>query len=81
MADWHTCDTTHCRAGWAIHLAGDAGRTLEERVGPSTAGALIYLRSGAERVPDFHCSDEAARADIVACAEAERVAEAASGSA
>ena len=26
MGKWHTCDTTHCRAGWAITVAGDAGR-------------------------------------------------------
>lgn len=31
MSQWHspTCATTHCRAGWSITLAGDAGRALE----------------------------------------------------
>lgn len=22
MQDWHTCGTTHCIAGWAVHLVG-----------------------------------------------------------
>ena len=28
MSAWHTCDTTHCRAGWVVHLAGEAGKAL-----------------------------------------------------
>src|SRR5689334_12019206 len=31
MKAWHSCDTTHCRAGWVIHLAGKAGYELEQR--------------------------------------------------
>lgn len=23
MGEWHTCETTHCIAGWATHLAGE----------------------------------------------------------
>src|SRR5262245_38440110 len=42
MKEWHTCETTHCRYGWAITLAGDAGRVLEGEVGPLTAGARVY---------------------------------------
>jgi hypothetical protein len=50
MRSWHGrsnnwCGTTHCRAGWAIALAGDPGRELELAVGPSIAGAMIYLAS------------------------------------
>lgn len=51
MDAWH-CGTSHCRAGWAIHEAGDAGYALEAQVGPALAGALIYLASG-EAIPDF----------------------------
>ena len=29
MNDWHTCETTHCRAGWVVTLAGQAGKELE----------------------------------------------------
>ena len=28
MGQWHSCETTHCRAGWAIHLTGEAGKVL-----------------------------------------------------
>lgn len=63
MSAWHTCETTHCRAGWAIHLAGAAGAELERRLGPAAAGALIYHRS-CGYVPNFYTSDEEALADI-----------------
>jgi hypothetical protein len=68
MADWHTCDTTHCRAGWAIHLH-PAGKTLESIFGPSAAGALIYNACSVREVtPDWHASDDDAMADIRECA-------------
>jgi uncharacterized protein YjbI with pentapeptide repeats len=64
MAHWHVCETTHCRAGWAIHLSGPAGYTLEEQCGPALAGALIYVRNGAERVPEFITTNKLALADL-----------------
>jgi hypothetical protein len=67
MDTWHTCETTHCRAGWAVVLAGDAGHKLEEKIGTAAAGALIYHRSTG-RVPNFFANNEDALADIVACA-------------
>ena len=70
MGSWHTCDTTHCRAGWAIVLAGEAGTTLERKVGPAAAGALIYHASTGH-VPNFYADDDAARADIVRRANGE----------
>jgi hypothetical protein len=69
MDTWHTCWSTHCRAGWAIHLAGAAGYALGELVGSETAGALIYAASTGDPVPDFYASDVEALADIRACAE------------
>jgi len=63
MDSWHTCKTTHCRAGWAITLAGDAGAKLEERYGPEDAGRRIYLVS-VGHVPDFFASNQAALDDI-----------------
>ncbi|HEX4334727.1 MAG TPA: pentapeptide repeat-containing protein [Polyangiaceae bacterium] len=45
MSQWHSCETTHCRAGWAITLAGDAGRKLEAERGPAMAGHMIYMAS------------------------------------
>ena len=46
MNAWHRCETTHCRAGWAVHLAGDAGYLLEDRVGTLFAAMQIYRVSG-----------------------------------
>ena len=74
MSDWHSdCGTSHCRAGLVIHLAGEAGSTLENEVGPAAAGALIYLASDPQmtRVPDFYCSNEAALEDMQLMAESE----------
>jgi hypothetical protein len=67
MGNWHTCETTHCRAGWAVVLAGDVGHKLEAKIGTAAAGALIYHRSTG-RIPDFFTSNKDALADIIACA-------------
>ncbi len=69
MGGWHTCQTTHCRAGWAIHLAGEAGYKLEAEVGPQRAGTMIY-RASTGRVPHFFATTERALEDIKACAAA-----------
>ncbi len=45
MSDWHTCDTTHCRAGWVVTLAGELGKALEKKVGTPVAAHLIYRKS------------------------------------
>jgi hypothetical protein len=69
MDAWHKCETTHCRAGWAIMLAGSAGRTLELMYGSEAAGNLIYAASRpGMRQPHFRASNEDALADIKACA-------------
>jgi hypothetical protein len=68
MGLWHSCETTHCRAGWAITYGGEAGRKLEEEVGPEMAGRLIYEASTGRPAPDFYASNEAAAADIRRCA-------------
>lgn len=67
MQTWHDseCGTTHCRAGWAIHLAGKAGYDLEKQFGPDAAGSMIYAVSRPDkRVPNFYADDEAAMADL-----------------
>ena len=76
MGSWHgSCGTTHCRAGWIISLAGDAGRAMEWCLGTPAAAALIYLRSDPklECVPDFYACNETALADMKQLAEAERL--------
>ncbi len=40
MGTWHTCDTTHCIAGWACHLA-KGGKELEEKHGAEVAGLML----------------------------------------
>jgi hypothetical protein len=67
MGSWHSCDTTHCRAGWAVHLAGPAGYALEKKYGPQIAGRMIY-RASVGRVPWFFASNEQAIEDLRTCA-------------
>ena len=67
MGSWHSCETTHCRAGWAIHLAGEAGKALEDEYGSQRAGWMIY-RASTGRVPHFFATNERALEDIKQCA-------------
>ena len=72
MHTWHTCETTHCRAGWAIQLSGVEGKRLENQVGSCAAGALIFAASYPDqRVPDFYANNKDAMADIERCAKEE----------
>jgi hypothetical protein len=72
MNNWHSCDTTHCRAGWVIHLAGEAGYALEKRFDPVCAAMRIYEASGFDISPcRFFDSNEAALADMKKLAEEE----------
>jgi hypothetical protein len=41
MSTWHACETTHCLAGWAVHLSGSAGYALESITSTSVAGAML----------------------------------------
>ena len=67
MSDWHTCATTHCRAGWIVALAGDAGKALEKYHNTPLAAQLIYKASGSPINPcRFFDSDEDTLADIKA---------------
>ena len=72
-AGWHTCGTTHCRAGWVVALAGDKGKALEDKIGTPAAATLIYLASDPtlEKLPDFYCSNDAALADMARLAGVE----------
>lgn len=65
MSEWHTCETTHCRAGWVTTLAGEAGRKLEEATSPLFAAQQIYKASGYEISPvRFFDGDVDAMADM-----------------
>jgi len=41
MGAWHTCDTTHCRAGWVTMIAGKEGKELEEKTSTQFAAMQI----------------------------------------
>jgi hypothetical protein len=72
MGSWHTCGTTHCRGGWVVEKAGDAGRKLEAFHNTDLAARLIYKASGFDINPArFHDSNEDAMADMKRLAEAE----------
>jgi hypothetical protein len=59
MGVWHTCETTHCIAGWAVHLAGDEGKALEAEHGTHLAGLSLL---GHEAAAHFFDNNEAATA-------------------
>ena len=64
MGNWH-CGTTHCRAGWVVTLAGEPGKTLEDRFNTELAAMLIYRESGSPINPGrFYDSNDAALADM-----------------
>ena len=68
MSAWH-CGTTHCRGGWAITHAGEAGAALEKAVGEEVAARLIYEASTGRVAPNFWARNDDALADIKRCAE------------
>ena len=58
MKTWHACETSHCIAGWAIHLSGDKGRDLEKKYGSANAGMILL---GVEASTHFYDDNETAR--------------------
>jgi len=73
MGSWHACETTHCRAGWVVTLAGEAGKAMEWCLGTPAAAALIYLKSDPTigKIPNFYADNEAAMEDMKRLAEQE----------
>ncbi len=72
MSNWHQCGTTHCRGGWVVTLAGEAGKALEDFHNPELAAMLIYYESGYHINPArFYDSNEVALADMKRLAEEE----------
>jgi hypothetical protein len=72
MATWHTCNTTHCRGGLVVTLAGNAGKALEMFHDTLLAAQLIYRESGYKINPSrFFDSNDDALADMKRLAEEE----------
>jgi len=59
MSDSHKCETSHCIAGWAVHLEGPVGYILEKAVGTPMAGLMLL---GVEAHSHFYDDNETARA-------------------
>jgi hypothetical protein len=75
MNSWHhDCGTTHCRAGWVVTLAGEAGKELEAKTSTEFAAKQIYKASSDISVPptQFYKSNEVAMEDIERCAQEEK---------
>ncbi len=73
MGNWHSCSTTHCRAGWVVTLAGESGKLLEAATSTEFAAMQIYAKSSPIGVSPvrFYESNEVAMADIKRCAKEE----------
>jgi len=72
MGTWHTCETTHCRAGWVVKLAGPDGKALENRFNNELAAMMIYSASDPEYKINpcrFYDTNEAALEDMRKLAE------------
>jgi hypothetical protein len=77
MSAWHSCETTHCRGGWVVTLAGEAGKALESFHGTLLAAQLIYRESGYQINPArFFDSNADALEDMRRLAELEAAQEA-----
>ncbi|WP_291869709.1 hypothetical protein [Bradyrhizobium sp.] len=50
MNSWHTCDNTHCWAGWVVTLAGPEGKALESFFDTPLAAMKILDASSPHRV-------------------------------
>jgi hypothetical protein len=76
MSDWHTCETTHCRAGWVVTLAGEKGKALEAASSTLFAAMQICKASSVIKVSPvrFFETNEKAMADIQRCAALEEQA-------
>ena len=75
MGDFHSCGTKHCRAGWAIHLAGEAGYALERATSATFAAMRIYEASGYLISPvRFFETNDGAMADMRRLSELGRAA-------
>lgn len=75
MENVHTCEKTHCRGGWVVTLAGEAGRALEAFYNWELAALLIYDASDPNfkiNPARFYDSNEDALADMKRLAEQEQ---------
>ena len=77
MSTVHECETTHCRAGWVVTLAGKEGKELEQKTSWNFAANAIYRSSSNIEVgmEQFFKSNDDALADMKRCADEEAIAQ------
>ena len=75
MNTFHSCGTKHCRAGWALHLAGEQGYKLEAHT-DSVFAAMMIFKTSSPNVPvspvRFFEDNATALEDMRKCAELEK---------
>jgi hypothetical protein len=66
MEEWHTCNTTHCWAGWIVNLAGKEGYALEEGTSTEFAAKHIFKQSTGKNIDtdNFYTDNETAMEKI-----------------
>ena len=71
MGTWHSCGTTHCWAGWIVHLAGDEGYALEKKTDTAFSAMQIYKKSTGKSINPcfFYLKNEEAMKKIKELAE------------
>lgn len=57
MSSWHSCETTHCRAGWEVVIT-EQGRELEKYFGTCMAATIIHKKSTGKTVDYYATKDE-----------------------
>ncbi|MDB5200543.1 MAG: hypothetical protein JWO92_2506 [Chitinophagaceae bacterium] len=74
MSAFHKCETTHCWAGWVIHIAGEKGYELERQTSSVFAAMQILDKSSPIKVSPtrFFEDNETAMSNIEKCAEQEK---------
>jgi len=66
MNTWHTCDTTHCWAGWIVNLSGVDGKKLEQSTSTEFAAMQIFKESNGYAISpvNFYLSNSEAMEKI-----------------
>jgi hypothetical protein len=62
MKTWHTCEKTHCWAGWVVTLAGEAGKALETFFDTPLAAMKILDASSPLRISPVRFFEDSAEA-------------------
>jgi len=62
MSLWHSCETTHCRAGWEVVIT-EQGKELEKYFGTWMAATIIHKKSTGVTV-DYYATKDKVMSDL-----------------